>query len=270
MTTTAQPMSTGGELLARLGALLDQRRAGAARPLLNALLRLLPETDDLAILHARVLLLEADAPAACGVLDAALDRAPGSAKLLLARAVMRGHCGDLAAAAADAAEAVLAEPESPLAKATLGASLHRLGRYQEARACLAEAVAAAPAEPGYRVQLASAEAACGDEQAALATLEQGLAANPADLGLRTAAIEARLRCGDAAGAEALAAAARRAGIADAAVLGLLGQARFRLGRHADAAEAYAEARQLSPEDPWLGQLAAASAGLPVAPTRPPA
>jgi predicted TPR repeat methyltransferase len=253
----ARQTEAGSEPLGRLRELIERQRPAAARPLLNALVRLLPEGEELAELEARLLLLEGNAAGACASLDAAVARAPASPLLRLARATMRAQAGDTEAAARDAAEAVVLDPTQARAKALLGTLLKQLGRHTEARACLEEAVAAAPDDAGYRRQLAAAHEAGGDRQAAAATLEEGLARAPADVGLRSALILSRMRHGDFAGAEALALAACRAGVADACLFGLLGHARSSLGRHADAAEAYAEARKLAPEDPYVRHLAAA-------------
>jgi len=255
--STVRPTASGSDLLTRLRELIERERPGAARPLLNAVLRLLPPDAELADLEARVLLLEGNAAGACAVLDAAIARDPASVVLRLARAAARGQAGDAAGAAGDAAEAVVLDRGHARAKALLGAFLLQLGRHAEARACLAEAVAAAPLDAAGRMHLAAARDACGDAAGALATLEEGLALAPAEVGLRTATMVARLRAGDCAGAEALALAACRAGVADACVLGLLGHARSSLGRHAEAAEAYAEARKLAPEDTYVRHLAAA-------------
>jgi predicted TPR repeat methyltransferase len=252
-----RPAAPGRELLARLAGLIDRQRAGAARPLFNAVRALAAPDAEVADLEARLLLLEGDADGACAVLDAAVARAPTSAQLRMARAIAREQAGDGTGAARDAAEAVVLDPADARAKALLGAYLHRLGRHAEAAACLGEAVAMVPGDGAYRRHLAAAQSALGDEAAAGATLEQGLALSSGDVALRTAAILARMRRGDFAGAEAMALAAGRAGVADASVLGLLGHARSSLGRHAEAAEAYAEARKLAPEDPYVAHLAAA-------------
>jgi len=253
----ARPPAAGSDLLTRLRDLIDRQRLGAARPLLNAVLRLVPPGEELAELEARLLLLEGNMEGACAVLDDALAQAPGSVTLLLARATARRQAGNTAGAARDAAEAVLLEPTQARAKAHLGACLNQLGHHAEARACLEEAVAATPGDGSYRRHLAAAQAAGGDQEAAAATLQEGLRRTPADVGLRLAAILSRMRRGDFVGAEQVALAGQRAGIADARLLGLLGHARSSLGRHAEAAEAYAEALKLAPEDPYVGHLAAA-------------
>ena len=252
-----RPLASGSDLPARLREMIDRRQTGAARPLLNAVLRLLPPGEAIADMEARLLLLEGNAAAACAVLDTALARLPDSAVLRLSRAVARGHAGDTEGAMRDAADAVVLDPSQPRAKALLGAFLNGLGRHAEARACLAEAVAAVPDDGFNRRHLAAALSALGDETGAAAVLDEGLARVPEDVALRVAAILSRLRQDDFAGAEGLALAALRRGVADACVFGLLGHARSSLGRHDDAAWAYAEARKLAPEDPYVRHLAAA-------------
>lgn len=258
----AGPAVSGQDLLPRLREMIDRNRSGAARPLMNAVLRLVPRGEEIADLQARLLLLEGNAIGACAVLDDAITHSPESVPLRLTRARARGQAGDPAGAARDAAEAVVLDPTKAAAKAALGAFLHQLGQNQDARRCLAEAVAMAPSEASYRRHLAAAQSACGDEAGASATLEEGIAHTPGDGALRTAAIMARMRRADFAGAEALAVAASRAGVADATVLGLLGHARSSLGRHDEAADAYAEARKLAPEDPYVAHLAAAGQRAP--------
>jgi len=255
--STARTRIDGRDLLTRLRELLDRQQLGAARPLLNAVARLLPPGAEIADLEARLLLLEGNAAGACAVLDAALLQAPESLALRLGRALARGQCGDREGAARDAAEAVVRDPQQARPKALLGAFLSQLGHHEAACACLREAVAMAPADGSYRRHLAVALAAGGDEAAAAATLEEGVDHAPADTALRTAAILARMRRSDFAGAEALALAACSTGVADACVFGLLGHARSSLGQHGEAAAAYAEARKLAPEDPYVAHLAAA-------------
>jgi predicted TPR repeat methyltransferase len=256
------PAVSGQELLPRLREMIERNRVGAARPLLNALMRLMPPGAEIADLRARLLLLEGNTAGACAVLDEAITQVPDSVPLRLTRAQARGQAGDYAGAAQDSAEAVVLDPSKAQAKAALGVFLSRLHQHQDARQCLAEAVAMAPNDPGYRRNLAAAQAACGDEAAASATLEEGIARAPTDVALRTAAVLARMRRVDFEGAEALALAASQAGVADATLLGLLGHARSSLGRHDEAADAYAEARRLAPEDPYVTHLAAAGRHLP--------
>ena len=250
-------IAAGGELSVRLRDLIDAGRIGAARTMLNAVLRLYPGSEQIADLEARVLLREGKPAEACVVLDDAVARTPSSAALRLLRATAREQAGETLGALRDAAEAVVLAPAAVHGKAVLGALLSQFGRHAEARACLEEAVAKAPGDAGYRQMLAAAQSAGGDDAAALATLEAAITQAPAEVGLRTSAILLCMRLGDFAGAEALALESCHDGIADACVFGLLGHARSSLGRHAEAAQAYAEARKLAPEDPYVSHLAAA-------------
>lgn len=244
-------------LVSRARALLAAGRPAAAGPLIAALRVPLAGQAELAELEATLCLSGGDAAGACAVLDPAIARAPTSA-LLLARAEARLRRDDPAGAAADAAEAVVAQPEDPGAKATLGIALLDLGRPAGALPCLDEAVAACPANPWYREALATAFARGGEPEVAARVLADGVALAPHHPGLRTAAILLALRTGDTAGALTLAEAARRDGAVDARVMGLLGHSLSLLGRHGEAAGAYVEAHKLAPEDAYLGHLTAAA------------
>lgn len=245
------------DLLRRAANLLAAGRPGAARPLLNAILRTAPASPEALDLEARLLDREGQPDAALAVLDRAVASFPQAVLPRLARAGARAKAGDANGALADAAEAVFLEPHLARAKALLGAALLELGQVHDARACLAEAVRAEPADADYRQALARAQEEAGDVPAAAQTLEDGIALRPEHLRLRTAAILLRIRHQQFSAAEELAEAARRVGVVDARVFGLLGHARSSLGRHAEAADAYEEARKLSAEDPYLRHLAVA-------------
>jgi predicted TPR repeat methyltransferase len=246
------------DLLARAKEMIDTGRLGAARPLLNAILRLTRSGRETWELEARLLLREGSTAQALAVLDRALAECPDSAALRLCRAGARMSNGDTAGALGDAAEAVLANPRSAFAKALLGVLLWQSGRTPEALSCLLEATANDPADGGFRQALAAVQDSLGDIASAHATLEQGIIHAPRHVGLRTSAILLRMRHREFVAANSLAEAACAAGIADASIFGLMGHARSSLGHHALAAEAYAEARKLAPEDSSIRHLAASA------------
>ncbi len=255
-------------LTARVAALIERGRFGAARPLLAAARRLGPPTPRLAELSALLALHEGRLDVALAELDAAVAADPAHAGLRKCRADLRRQTGDRDGAMADAAEAVLLDRDDPAGKALLGVLLLERDRAAEAVICLAEAVATAPADPSYREGLAAAQEAGGDAAAALATLIAGIAVAPARVELRNAAILLAVRRRDFTAATELAEAARQAGVADACTFGLKGHALSSLGRHEEAAEAYAEALKLGPDDPYVRHLVAASGMLPGAPRAP--
>jgi predicted TPR repeat methyltransferase len=265
MQTTAEPFL----LSRRVREMVDTGRLQAARPLLAALQRLDVPYAELAEIEAQLLLREGRIAEALALLDTALAAAPASAiGLLLVRADAHMQSNNPAAAAADAAEAVVLDRTDARAKAMLGVALIDLGRPDDALPCLREAVAADPAHPAYRQALAAAQERCGNPAAAAATLAEGIRLTPGLVTLRTAAIMVDIRRRDFAAAAARAEAARRDGIADACVFGLLGHALSSLGRHPEAADAYAEALKLAPEDPYVRHLVAASGILPQAARAP--
>jgi predicted TPR repeat methyltransferase len=250
------------DLLRQIRGLVAGGRVAAARPLLSAVQRLAEPTPEMWELEARLLLREGRAAEAFAVLDRALALRPDSVSLRLCRAGARAGTGELALAAADAADAVLHAPGDAGAKALLGAVLLELGRATDARACLAEALRAVPQDLDTRLALARAEETLGDWRAALATLRAGIALSPARVRLRTAAILLLVKREAFAEAVAMATAARAEGAADACVLGLLGHALSSLGRHDEASGAYAEALKLAPEDPYVRHLVAAAGLVP--------
>jgi predicted TPR repeat methyltransferase len=246
------------DLMRQLRSLLAGGRVAAARPLLSAVQRLAQPSPEMWELEARLLLQEGHAAEALAVLDRALAILPASVPLLLCRAAARAEAGEFAAAASDAASAVLCEPAHAGAKALLGAVLLELGRTEDAQACLAEALVAQPQDLNTRLALARAQEMRGEWRAALATLEAGIALLPRLVRLRTAAILLLVKQQAFAEAVAMAASARAEGVADACGLGLLGHALSSLGRHDEASDAYAEALKLAPEDPYVRHLVAAA------------
>jgi predicted TPR repeat methyltransferase/thioredoxin-like negative regulator of GroEL len=245
-------------------------RTTVARPLLNALRQLSPPSAKMAELSARLEICDGQPVAASDELDRAILIEPEHVGLRLLRAQLRSELDDLPGAAQDAAEAVALDRRHPEAKALLGVLMLELGHAADARACLAEAVGMAPANPRFRQGLAAAEEAEGDWTAAVATLAAGIALNPGRIELRTAAILLQVRRRDFLAAVRLAEDARRIGLADACVFGLLGHSLSSLARHEEAGEAYREALKLSPDDPYVRHLVAASGFLPGATRAPPA
>jgi predicted TPR repeat methyltransferase len=248
--------------------MIQHGRVLAARPLLAALRKVTAPCAELDELTGLLLLREGRVADALAELDAAIDKIPDAAGLRLCRAEARMQINDFAAAAADAAEAVILSPRTSQAKALLGVILIEMGRPIDAIACLAEAVAADPRRPAYRQGLAQAQERAGDPAAAAITLQEGMRLAPGSDALRTAAIMQAMRRRDFAAAAAIAEAARRDGVADACVFGLLGHALSSLGRHEEALDAYADALKLAPEDPYVRHLVRAGGVLPGADRAP--
>ena len=262
---TANPESLTHEITGMIAA----GRTNVARPLLSALRQLTPPSARLAELSARLAIRDGRPADASDELDQAVLVEPNNIGLRLLRARLRSELNDLSGAAQDAAEAVTLDRTNPEANALLGVLMLEHGHAADARACLAEAVGMAPANPGFREGLAAAEEAAGDFTAAAATLAAGIALNPGRIELRTAAILLSVRRRDFQAAIRLADDARTVGIADACVFGLQGHALSSLGRHEEAGDAYREALKLSPKDPYVRHLVAASGFLPGATRAPP-
>jgi predicted TPR repeat methyltransferase/thioredoxin-like negative regulator of GroEL len=257
MTELATRMDTES-LLGRVQGMVARGEVAEARPLLSAMLAAAPPSPELWELEARVLLREGRVDAALTLLDRAIAEWPDSVELRLCRAGARTQANDLPGAARDAAEAVIADPAEPRAKALLGVVLLELGHVADALPCLRSAVAAWPEDVSARVALARACELHGDLAASRAVLREGVAALPSAAQLWTAAVLLEVRQGDFAAAADLAREARRLGAADACVLGLLGHALSCLGCPEEAAEAYAAALALAPEDPYVRHLVAAA------------
>jgi predicted TPR repeat methyltransferase len=254
-------------LTARVAALIDAGRTGAARPLLGALRRISP-SPAIAGLAATLAMREGHLDLAQSELDAAIADAPEDASLRKLRADVRRQLGNATGAAADAADAVLLDPKDAAAKALLGVLLLEFGQAGNAAACLAEAVASEPANPLFRQGLAAAQEALGLADAAFQTLTAGIITTPASTDLRNEAALLAFRRRDFATAVRLAEEARRDGVADAACFGLKGHALASLDRHAEAADAYREALKLDPDNVYVRHLVAASGMLPGAKRAP--
>ena len=258
-----------GALCRKAALLIDEGRAGAARPLLAAARSLSPDgSPELSLLSAKLFWREGDLDRSLRELDDAIIISPMHPGLRKCRSELHHDMGDLDGATRDAAEAVIADKTDPSAKALLGNMLLELGRTNEAAACLTEAVAAAPAEFAYREALASALETAGDSDAALKVLLDGIALNPANVGHHNAAALICLRRRDFVGAVRLAEQARSIGVADACTFGMKGHALASLGKHDEASLAYQEALKLGPNDPYVRHLVMAAGALPSA-TRAP-
>jgi predicted TPR repeat methyltransferase/thioredoxin-like negative regulator of GroEL len=246
----------------RAAALIDAGRLAAARPLLAAARALAPASAELTLIGARLALNGGAWDEALIELDGGITAEPGHGGLRKCRADVRQKMGDLEGAARDAAEAVLADPADPQAKAILGATMLGLGRTADAVACLSEAVAARPRDIDYREMLASALEKAGDPDTALLVLTDGTDLCPGSSAMRNAAILLCVRRRDFIQAVRLAEKARSLGIADACTFGLKGHALSSLGRHDEAAIAYQDALKLGPEDPYVRHLVVSSGALP--------
>lgn len=262
MLVTATQEQIGG----RAESLLRQGRVLAARPLVAALGRMQAAPDRLADLRARLAILEGRLGDATAELDCAIAAMAGGgprlAPLYRLRADVRIRGGDWAGAAADAADAVIADRTDPLSKALLGVTLTELGRHEDAIACLSEAIAGAPLTVAYHTALAEAYARAHRPGEAAAVLCEAAQRFPRDGSLRVARVLLAVRQREFNSAADLARAACEDGIADARVYGLLGHALSSLGRHEEAGAAYAEALKLAPEDSYVRHLVAASGRLP--------
>lgn len=255
-------------LAAKVTDLIAAGRPQAARPLLAALHRLGAEDDSLAALDARLAQLEGRLDDAAADISRAITFAPENPALRKHRAEIRMQLNNPIGAADDAAEAVILDRADADAKTLLGITLIDINRYDDAIICLDESLAARPGHPASAIALAQAHERLGHTPAALAVLEQAITDNPAHPGLRNARLLALLRQGDCAAAITAATQALDAGAADATSLGLRGHALSSLGWHEDAALSYRAALKLSPEDPYVRYLVAASGALPSAPRAP--
>ncbi len=259
---TISVTADAGTLCRRAAQFVDAGRLAAAQPLLAAARALGPPSAELAIVGARIALASAAHKQALPELDRAIEAEPSHAGLRKCRADVRQAAGDLEGATRDAAEAVIIDPDDPLAKAMLGEALLNLGRTAEAVACLAEAVARAPVELGFRQLLSIALEKSGDIDGAMATLTDGIALCPSSVAIHNAAILLAIRQRDFSGAARIAEQARSVGVADACTFGMKGHALSSLGRHDEAASAYQDALKLGPEDPYVRHLVASSGAIP--------
>jgi len=242
----------------RAARLIEEGRFGAARPILAAAQALAPPSSELTLIAARLAVGTGSDEQAMQTLDRGIAHEPTHAGLRMCRADVRQRAGDLDGAARDAAEAVIANPGDPQAKAILGAAMLDLGRMADAVACLTEAVTAVPADSDYRQALSSALEKSGDPDAALAVLTEGVALCPASVAIRNAGILVCIRRRDFHQAVRLAEQARSVGIADACTFGMKGHALSSLGQHDQAAIAYHDALKLGPEDPYVRHLVMSS------------
>ncbi|HET6184192.1 MAG TPA: methyltransferase domain-containing protein [Acetobacteraceae bacterium] len=246
----------------RAAQFIASGRLAAARPLMNAIRRLAAPSARIAELSAVLAIQEGELDAARAELDAGIAAWPEHPGLYVQRAGLSRLEGDAAAAAGDAAQAVLLAPGHAHAKALLGTALLDLGRASDACACLAESLAAQPDNTLFRLALSTAQTAGGDPAAARATLREGLERAPGDIACRRTSMLIALQNGEYAEAVALAEAATALGIADALIAGMAGHALSKLGRHQEAASRYAEARELGPDDPYVRHLVAVSGAIP--------
>jgi tetratricopeptide (TPR) repeat protein len=238
----------------RIVKLLNERRSGAVKPLLAALEKLAPDHKDLAYLRVTYCSQIGDIGQARQVLEDAIARDPGNARLYLQRGEIRFGQEDYAGAAADAAEAVVAEPGLTRAKSLLGIALLKLGQFDSALPCLAESFAADPS----CIDVALGLAALAPSEA-VSILLRAIAANPRLTKLRNALMRRYIGGGDLANAQQTGARTRADGLADAETHCLLAFVQMQEGRWEDAGSSVAQALRLQPENPWAARLAAALA-----------
>lgn len=108
--------------------------------------------------RARAMLARGDAGAAATLLRHALSEVPGSPELVESLARAEFDTGRFAVARDLFADLVATSPDSDYARFGLGASLVRLGRYQEALPHLAMADVMRPGRAEYEALLARARA----------------------------------------------------------------------------------------------------------------
>ena len=245
-------------LLTRARSLLDAGRLQGARTLLAGLRKSAGPSAELDEIAADLAMADGAFASAIALFDRLAETAGQPQRYLLRRAQAKAQLDDFAGAARDAADMVLAAPNDPAAKATLGLAMMELGHFTDSVACLREALAAEPGNVAFRIGLAEALERAGARDAAVSVLWDGRQAQPRSLALVTASMMLALRQHDFAAAVAIGTAARARGWADACTLGLLGHAQSSLGRHDAAAELYQDALTLAPEDGYVRHLAAAA------------
>lgn len=130
------------------------------------------------IAEAHRLVLGGDASGARATLERALQRAPGDARLMHARAQIEFHVGDLGAAESWLAQAVLAAPGEAVLRSDHAKVLWGLGRLDAAAAGFEAAVRSAPADLEARLNLAQVHLERGDFSGAWAGLDDAVRALP--------------------------------------------------------------------------------------------
>jgi len=247
-----------GTLMARVSHLIDIGRPEAARPLMSAIVGVVPPCSKVSLLSARLALSDGVTEDTWTDLNHAVAADPENPGLRKCRAELRRRADDLEGATRDAADAVIYDRSDPASKALLGVLLHELGRFTDAAACLREAVGGAPDDVSYREALSHSQTALGDLDGAMATLLEGIALTPHAIAMHNDAILLCLRRQDFRRAEELAEQGRTTGVADAVTFALKGHALSSLGRHVDAALSYEEALKLAPGDTYVRHLAVAA------------
>ncbi|WP_431270120.1 tetratricopeptide repeat protein [Dankookia sp. P2] len=246
-------------------ALLRDGRAEEALPMLDRLARLAAPAS--AALRAEAMLQLERLDEAEDAADAALARTTGDARLHRLRARIRLARGRHAAAAEDAATAVMAAPADPAGRLLLAAALLEEGRHDEAIWFLGEAWRADPGNAVLQARLGQAFMRAGRHDAAAELLAHCERQAPWMPGIAALRAQAALLAGDAPEAERLARAALARGTVEAAVHSVLAHALVSQDRLAEAGPHFAAAARLSPASHYLAHLAAASGG--AAPDRAP-
>ncbi|MFC7476910.1 tetratricopeptide repeat protein [Dankookia sp. GCM10030260] len=241
-------------LAAQARALLRDGRAEEALPMLDRL------GAAQAPLRAEAMLQLHRLPEAEAAADLALAEATEDAPLRRLRARIRLARGHHAAAAEDAAAAVMAAPGDTAGRLLLAAALLEEGRHDEAIWFLGEAWRADPGNPLLQARLGQAFMRAGRHEAAaemLAHCEQQAPWTPGIAALRA---QAALLADDAPEAERLARAAIARGLVEGALHSVLAHALVSQDRLAEAGPHFAAAARLAPDSAYLAHLAAASGG----------
>jgi predicted TPR repeat methyltransferase len=236
--------------------------------LLLALRRQAPQTAELSLLEARLLMAEGQIPPAIRVLDAAIAAAAAAsagspaganlAEMYLLRGEIQVGLGEVGAALEDTAAAVMLDASATMPKLRLGVLLIEVGRFDEAIACLREAVASEP-DPAALRGLSSAYERSGRKVEAAALLREAVATWPKEKELRGALVGLLMRERNFLSAIEAAEAARDAGAINAEVFAMMGDAFAYLGQHGQAMEAYYDALKFAPDDAFVQRCAGLSA-----------
>lgn len=239
---------------------LEARRPSEALPSLDRL-RLLPGQGGLAAaLRAEALLALGRADEADAAAQEALSHDPQQADRLELRARAHAACGRRLEALDAAAAAVIAAPDDLSALLLFGGLLTEERRFDDAVAVLRDAEQRRPEDARVLVSLGITLSRAGRHEEARAALDRGAARAPGFPGVALARAKAALarRDLDAAIAHAREGLARAG--ADAALHSVLGHALLTAGEREEAGQAFRAAARLAPEDPYLAHLVAIADG----------
>ncbi len=173
------------QTLAQIGYLEDQDgNLNEARAAFERAIELAPQSGELSVNYAQLLIGQGEIGAARDVIEKALQREPGNQRARILQVVVENRLGNKERAIALARPLENSVPETPADALQLASALLDAGNAPAARRIVESLARNLPADPAQALQVIDAVRDSGDFVAATTLYEQFIANNPNDLNAR--------------------------------------------------------------------------------------